>query len=290
MTTRQFKIYAPLQDFFWKGSDLELTPGLWIRRFSQKPDLQGLDETLTEDEKTEVFFYAEHWLTFNWTDGADTLSAEIVNLFLLALWIVKPTRSHVMIRFHVGDNDAEGDKCLSRLLDRFAWIPGITYDQFEDSDLQLVSSTYPVLQNICRASGRLNDALILTLTGCWSHQWQVALLCHAAAAEAILTYESGGGITNRLAYSYACLVATEDSEGSISRAARSNIMHGRTYKVPPSERLNILARFQGVLRTLWRHVLSSPQLITVLEGTDSSRKHWFLSRQHGYSRPRSQEG
>ena len=37
MMTRQFEIYAPLQDFCWNRVDFELTPGLRIRHFNQKP-------------------------------------------------------------------------------------------------------------------------------------------------------------------------------------------------------------------------------------------------------------
>jgi hypothetical protein len=292
MMTRQFEIYAPLQDFCWNGVDFELTPGLRIRKFTKKPDLQGLDATIADDEQTDAFFYAQHWLTFHWNEGNEPSPAETVNLALVALWLVKPTRSHVAFRFELGHEAAAGEKSRSRLFDRFAWVPSATHMEFDDSDLESASSYYPALRNICCAGSRLNDALILTLTGCWSHQWQAALICHAAAAEALLTYSTAQGITRRLATSYACLVETQSASRDAAYRAfrtlysvRSDIMHGRTHNVPPSERLPFLARFQDVLRMLWRAVISSPQVISVLEDSDAQREHYFSQLTSGYTPP-----
>lgn len=292
MTTRQFAIYAPLQDFCWNGGDFELTTGLRIRHFNQKPDLQGLDVTLSEDEQTDAFFYAQHWLTFHWNEGTEPSPAETVNLALVALWLVKPTRIHVAFRFQLGQGAAVGEKNRSRLFDRFAWVPGATHEEFDDSDLKSASLYYPALHGICCAGSRLNDALILTLMGCWSHQWQVALICHAAAAEALLTYSTGPGITRRLATSYACLVETQRvsrdaayGEFRTLYSVRSDIMHGRTHGVPSSERLPLLVRIQDVLRMLWRAVISSPQLISVLEDSDAKREAYFSQLTSSYTPP-----
>ena len=290
--TRQFEIYAPLQDFCWNGVDFELNPGLRIRHFNQKPNLQGLDAFITEDEKTDAFFYSQHCLTFHWNEGTEPFPAETVNFALVALWLVKRTRSHVALRFELGSKAAAGEKRLSRLFDRFAWMPSATPEEFDDSDLQSASSYYPALRDICCARGRLNDALILTLTGCWSHQWQAALICHAAAAEALLTYSTAPGITRRLANSYACLVETQRASRDAAYgefrtlySVRSDIMHGRTHNVPTSERLPFLVRFQDVLRMLWRAVISSPQVISVLEGSDAQREAYFSQLTSGYTPP-----
>jgi hypothetical protein len=216
----------------------------------------------------------------------------MVNLALVALWLVKPTRSHVAFRFQLGQEAAAGEKSRSRLFDRFAWVPGATHEEFDDSDPQSTSSYYPALRNICCAGSRLNDALILTLTGCWSHQWQAALICHAAAAEALLTCSTARGITRRLATSYACLVETQracrdaaNGEFRTLYSVRSDIMHGRVHNVPPSDQLPLLARFQNVLRTLWRVEISSPQLILVLDGSDTQREEYFSQLTSGHTPP-----
>lgn len=292
MMTRQFEIYAPLQDFCWNGVDFELTPGLRIRHFHQKPDLQGLNVTIAEDEQRDAFFYAQHWLAFCWNEGTEPSPAETVNLALMALWLVKTTRSHVAFRFELGQEAAAGQKRRSRLFDRFAWVPNATHEKFNDSDLRAASSYYPALRDICCAKSRLNDALILTLTGCWSHQWQSALICHAAAAEALLTHSTAWGITRRLATSYACLVeARKDcrdaayGEFCTLYSVRSDIMHGRSHNVPPSDRLPLLGRFQDVLRILWRAVISSPQTVSALEGSDAQREAYFSRLASGYTPP-----
>jgi hypothetical protein len=294
MQTSQFKIYAPLQNFFWRGTDFELAPGFWIKHFNQnqKPNLSGLDDHLSEDEKTDINTDASHWLTFHWNEGTEPCPAETVNLVLISLWLVKPTASHVAFRFKLGQGEGADKKGVSRLYDRFAWLPDDAHEGFADSDLQTLSLYYPALRDISYRRRRLNDALMLTLTGCWSHQWQAALICHAAAVEALLTYSTDPGITRRLAISYACLVETQNAgrntaynEFCALYSVRSDIMHGRSHNVPPSDRLPILGRFQNVLRTLWRKVISSPQLISILEDSDAQRDKYLSQLASGYTPP-----
>lgn len=291
MTTRQFNIYAPLQKFHWKGESFELSPGLSVKRFNEKPDLRGRDTTLAKDEQDSISS-AQHWLIFHWNEGTEPSPAETVNLVLLALWLVKPTKTYVAFRFQLGQDAATAENGIQRLLDRFSWVRGATHGEFENTDLHLASSYYRVLHALCCARGRLNDALVLTLAGCWSHKWQAALICHAAATEALLTYATGPGITRRLSTSYACLVETETLQRNAAfqefhglYTARSDIMHGRTHNVSATDRLPTLAKFQDVIRKLWRIVISSPLLVTALEGTDAQRKVYFQSLQSEYTPP-----
>lgn len=286
-----FDIYAPLNEFEWAGPDRELSSGIWLRRRTQRPDLRGLDTGLAQDEQ-DTISSADHWLEFPWDEGAAPSPAEIVNMTLLAFWLAKPTKTQVAYRFELGCGSAANTSRVCRLLDRFAWVPGITHTALEDSDLQSVAVHNQILRDLCRARGRLHDALVLTVTGCWSHKWQAALIAHAAAAEAILTYATGPGITRRLSTSFACLVETQPAdrdrafrEFASLYAARSDIMHGRTHNVAPADRLPTLARFEDILRRLWCAVLSSSQLIRVLEGTDAQRHAWFAAQAARYSPP-----
>ena len=284
-----FKIYAPLQEFSWNGKETELSPGLWIKRFGETPDLRGLDTTLGEDERDRLS-YAQHWLTFRWVEGTDPSPGETVNLVLLALWLVKPTKTHVAFRFRLPERPATAGEERTRVLDRFLWVQGATDDQFEDSDLRSASSHYTVLHSLCCARGRLNDALLLTLAGCQSHRWQIALVCHAAAAEALLTYDQGTGIARRLSTSYACVVEAQQAQRDAAfqefrslYKVRSDIMHGRTHKVSAADRLRTLVKFEDVIRKLWRGVISTPTLRNALEDTDAKRKEYFCSIQAGYT-------
>jgi hypothetical protein len=215
-----------------------------------------------------------------------------MNLVLLALWLVKPTKTHVAFRFHLGHEAAAVEKWRQRVLDRFAWVSGVTLNNFDDRDLRVAATYYPMLHDVCCARGRLNNALILTATGCWSHQWQAALISYAAAAEALLTYSTAPGITHRLATSYACLVETETARRDAAYgefralySVRSDVMHGRTHNVPPSDRLPFLARFQKLLRTVWWVALSSSKLIALLEDSDAQREAYFLPLTSSYTPP-----
>jgi hypothetical protein len=291
MNTRRFDIYAPLQEFDWDGKDFELAPGLWINRFRQPPDLCGLHERIAKEE-WENASNVGHWLTFCWTDGVVPCPAEIANLVLLSFWLVKPTTSHISYRFHIGRAGADHEQSAHRLLDQFDWVSGAIHPCFEDQDLQSASTFYAILAQLCCARGRLNDALCLTLSGCWSHRWQVALICYAAAAEAMLTYDTVKGITNRLAKSYACVTETLTAQRDAAFQefvdlydVRSDIMHGRTHNITANDRLPTLVRFRDVLRRLWQTVLSSPHLIAVLEGTDAQRKVLFQALEQDYAVP-----
>ncbi|MGH2359075.1 MAG: hypothetical protein ACRDGM_00810 [bacterium] len=287
----RFDIYAPLNEFEWAGLDFQLSPALSLRRRSQRPDLRGLDASLAQDEQDTISL-ADHWLEFQWDEGTTPSPAETVNMILLAFWLAKPTKMHVAYRFELGCGSAVNTNKVCRLLDRFAWVPGTTHVALDDSDIEAAAVHNRVLRDLCRARGRLNDALVLTLVGCWSHRWQTALISHAAAAEAILTYATGPGITRRLSTTYACLVEAQPADRDRAfrefvslYAARSDIMHGRTHNVAPPDRLPTLARFEEILRRLWRVVLSSPQLIHVLDDTDTQRQAWFAAREAGYSPP-----
>jgi hypothetical protein len=157
-------------------------------------------------------FGVTHWLTFHCNEGVHPSSGSIANLVLLSLWIANPSKTHVAFRFEIGQDTASKVKSVRCSLDRFQWIHGENYRNFEETDIQLAASFYIHLYSIHSTRGRLNDALLLMLAGCWSSFWQVALISHAAAAEAILTYSKDPGITRRLAMSYACSIESEAEE------------------------------------------------------------------------------
>lgn len=292
MTTHRFEVYAPLQDFHWSGDSLELTTGLWVKRFKEMPNLCGLDHWLTEDERHNIRGVT-HWLTFEWNEGSDVSPSDIINLFLLSLWLVKPTSTHIGFCFQIDPEPKADRQKFQRLHDRFAFLQSEVHRKFEESDLQISASFYSTLLTLYCARGRLNDALLLTITGCWSQGWQAALICHSAAAEALLTCCTGPGITRRLSTTYACLIETQKDKRDVAfkefnqlYSARSDIMHGRTYNVQAAARLPNLETFQSALRRIWSAVLLSPPLITALEGDDAQRKMYFQAQQDGYREPR----
>lgn len=177
-------------------------------------------------------------------------------------------------------------------MDRFAWIPGTIDPDITDDNLRLASSHYLALEALCEARGRLNNAMVLTVAGCWSHGWQTALICHAAAAETILTYATGRGLTRRLGTSYACLVASDTAGRDAAfkefvslYSARSDIVHGRMHNVAKADTLPTLLRFQNLLRRLWSVVLASGPLTAALELDDIGREAYLTPIQSGYTAP-----
>lgn len=291
--TRRFDVYAPLQDFYWSGQDQPFGSDVILKRFHSVPELSGLVSFVSKPEWDRAV-NSDHWLTFQWIDGTEVSPSEVINLFLLSLWLVKPIKSQVALRFQIGRDAAAAEKTMSRLLDRFAWIPGSIGPDISDEDVRKASSYYSKLEELCRTRGRLNNAMVLMVSGCWSHGWQTALICHAAAAETILTYATGRGLTRRMATSYACIVASDSpsrdaafAEFSTLYSARSDIVHGRMHNIARTDTLPTLLRFQNLMRRLWSAILVSNELLSALELDDAGRQAYLARIETGYTAPRS---
>lgn len=279
MSSRRFKVFAPLQNFCWAGDNFEIAPEIWIRRFEHFPaEHEILDTYLSYEEKTRAL-KVSHWLFFERNDDDIPYIGEIQNIFLLSLWIEKPTRTQVAWLYK-RSCDGMMDN-VSRALDRFNFIRGAVQSKIYDTDLECAASFYECLSRTCYKRGRLNNALLLTLSGCFSSHWQAALICFSAALEAILTY-SKTNVARRLALAYACLVESDvDKRVSAFRefeniySTRSEIMHGRSYDFVGQDPIFFLGQCQLVLRKLWRVVCSCPELMNKLEGSDEERESYF---------------
>lgn len=288
---RSFQIYAPLHDFCWQGHSYVFGSRVLLRRFAQTPDLSGLEAHVSKPEWDRVV-RSDHWLAFEWSGGEELSPAEVANLVLLSLWLVKPTRAQVALRFEIGHAEAAGEKKMSRVLNRFAWIPRAIDPDVSNEDIRQAATYYSKLEAICRRRGRLNNASVLTVTGCWSHGWQTALICYAAAAETILTFSKDHGLTRRLATSYACIVASESSTRDAAfidfmelYSLRSDVVHGRMHHIARSEALETLLRFQIMLRRVWVAVLGSQELLSALELDDAGRRAYLNGVEAGYKPP-----
>ncbi len=289
--THRFDVFAPLQDFYWPGRDFSFSPDVALNRRETPPELRGLEKHVSKPEWDRAL-NSRHWLEFQWIEDIEPSPSTVINLVLLSLWLVKPTRSQVALKFELGREEAENRATMSRLLDRFAWIPGTIDPDIGDEELRLAATYYAVLERLALSRGRLNNAIVLTVAGCWSHGWQTALICQASAAETILTYATGHGLTRRLGESYACIVEAETQQRHAAFAefvdlysARSDITHGRTHRIAPPDTLPTLLRFQNLMRKLWRAVLTSANHASELERDDAGREAYFRQIQSGYSAP-----
>lgn len=154
----------------------------------------------------------------------------------------------------------------------------------------MAASFLPALRTIRLADSRLSNALHLTLAGCRSFQWQVAIVCFAAAVEALLTCGERRRITHRLSLNYALLLGSEESERDRLYAEfsdlygkRSDVMHGKGYAMPAADKLPAVARFADALRGLWKAVLRRPTWIGELDRPDEHRKKLFERLRGSYA-------
>lgn len=277
-------VWAPLTEFSWSGTDVQLASDTWIRK--------AVPADLIDRKETEQFLSKEerdscretpHWLHLIRTIHDELSPAAAINSYLLALWIARPTATHVPIRF----THTQSEFSTVRMLDRFQWVPGTIADAVTDADLGVVTHILPALHDVYVGGRRLRNAIVLTFRGCVSAAWQVAFICFTAAVETMLTYSSKPGITERLARAYGRLMAGSalDRETAEERfkkvyAVRSDIIHGRIYdRARPERNLTDLAECSHLVRGLWRVVLESDQLRAALERDDTGRRSFLVEGQ-----------
>jgi hypothetical protein len=283
-------VLAPLNNFQWPGDEFNVEGLGTLMPTAAVPDLLTNCENPCGFQK-RVIQEARHWLSFQQQPQDVLKAAEKVNVFLLALWIVVPTRTQVRVHFKFEEDPKEAIPTCHH--DRFQWQKHGVREQVETQHLEQASGYIPGITNIYTARKRLRNALHLTFTGCQSKHWQVAYVCFSAAAEAILTYDTAPGITRRLSKSFACLTQEEKVERDTAYrefrrlyGVRSDIMHGRAAKCRcATQNLKCLAKFSDMLRELWQTVLSSPETIESLERCDDHRKEFFGNLQEGYDGP-----
>jgi hypothetical protein len=282
-------VFAPLSNFVWDGEEFAIKdfgnvePASHIAEIIRGP----LNVCDAENKQVEE---VTHWLSFDQQSADRLVPREKVNIFLLALWIAIPTRTHVRVRF-------EFQKDCPRPLvtcdhNRFHWTEGHPKDKVESEHLEQASSYIPRIRSTYLVNKRLRNALHLTFAGCISIHWQVAFICFSAAAEAIVAYAKDR-IGHRLSMAFACLTQHEKEERDAAYReflrlyyVRSDIMHGRAaHRSDFSKNRRELAKLTDVLRELWQTVFSSPRTLEALERGDDYRKEFFEDLQEGYDAP-----
>lgn len=278
-------VWAPLASFLWSGAERTIVKDTRVRlakEFHALGEHKEFKYALSEEEWDRCRTL-KHWLFFTHS-RSELLSAKAkMNAFLLSLWIARPTRNSIPLRFDISQSGRV--RTVSRVLERFQRIEGHVEEHVRSIDLATVATLILPLREIAGSRGRLKNALALTLRACVASDWQSAIVCFAAAAETILTYSSGPGLTKRLARAYARLVSadltlTGDTEQLFERLyrVRSAIVHGRAHdRVNQSENLETLALHADAIRRLWSSVLRSPNVRAALDGTDEQRAALFES-------------
>lgn len=272
--------FVPLIDFPWQGEEKTLAQGVTIRRRTGLEFADDFDDEL-RDFPRWVLENANLSLEISSDNQLGLEASQIVQLFLFSLWIVSPTNTRARFRFVRSD---AGSTSITEYLDHFHGSHCDELAEFTEADLDIVEEILPVLAGI--TEGRIYTAIVMAIAGCESVRWKVSYLCHAASLETLLTYESGHGITRRLAEAYSCLVEDETprrnsafQEFSELYGVRSDIIHGQRYGATDSEEnLALLVRFQELARTLWRVVLSRKDVREALNDDDQTRKGLIRDR------------
>jgi hypothetical protein len=282
----ELHVWAPLASYLWSGSERTIVKDTRVRlakEFYALGEHKEFKYALSEEEWNRCRT-VRHWLFFTHSRSEPLSAKAKMNAFLLSLWIARPTRTNIPFRFDISESGRV--RTVSRVLERFQWVERHVEEYVRNVDLAKVAALIQSVREIAGSRGRLKNALALTLRGCVASEWQSAIVCFAAASEAMLTYSSGPGMTKRLARAYARLVSTDptltgDSEEHFERLyrVRSDIVHGRAHdRANQSENLEALALYADAIRRLWSSVLLSPNLRAALDGTDEQRAALFDAR------------
>jgi|GEM_PF-1450478 len=298
---KKYIALAPLSGFSWKGELIECSLfNMKIIRYFDLPDLHKLENELSSSEQNMIRSVT-HWLTFEYEVSENFNQSNIIILFLIGLWLAVPTKTHVRLIFKFSAESEDGkERGLIRCFEHFQWIKGQISKNVSTDQIKETFENIKLIRAIILKKKRLWNALVLTAAGCMTIRWQVAFINFSSAVETILTYNKGGGITKRLAKSYACL--TEKGKRKRNReyrrfiklyGIRSDIVHGRGHKLRKTKnksveerRIEYLDDFSNLLRKLWICVLSNKSVVKELEKRDSSREVFFQRTENGYSPPK----
>ena len=286
--------YFPYQD-----QTIQKHKILEINQFKDLPKLKGLERELSKAEFDELKSAPYWWLTFEYDKGKLLDASDITILFLVALWLEVPTKTHAMHLFEFSADKNSEEKTFTRCLDQFQWNRKQVVRDITSENIENAFRNFDLLIPIWKRKKRLSDALIMTVAGCMSYRWQIAYISFASAVETLLTYQERQGITKRLAKSYACLMETSIKRRNAEYRnfrqlykIRSDIIHGRIRRIAKTtehkadKRLALLADFSSLLRNLFGKILVNKSIVSELEKGDNSRKQFFDKIEMGYNPPK----
>lgn len=275
------KYTAPLFDFPWRGQDMRIADDLQIGRVDKEAIFTQYRQGLSEVDQ-QYCRLEDHWLILDHDPNAELKPSEVMNLFLISLWVCKPTRTFLAYRFRT---QPWGD--VVRLLDRFQWVNVPQDMEITDVELQRAAQFLRLLREAVVSSPRMKAALLLTLQGCMAKQWQVAFVCLTSAAEALLVYsDARNRLVERLALAFAVLVADSPQEMAGLRGrfetlykVRSKIVHEGAYRRDDTaQNLNDLAEFEGLLRRLLEKILTDQEIRDAIKGNNTARQRLLKVR------------
>lgn len=276
---------APLVDFPWRGGDFDLAGGVAIRRRSGDDLLAEFREQVDGLVRSS-FESSTYSLEVDDENEYGLRPSEIVQLFLLAAWIVVPRGTYVAFRFK-----READAVtISHYLDRFQGIPDqLAQEDWLRTDLQSVAEVMAALGHAARSRGRVYMAATMAVAACEAVRWRVSYLCQAVSLETLLTYRHGRDLKRQLSIAFAALVTTDPGERQSAYEefrdvykVRSRMVHGEIGDVSSAENIARLAGIQRVARQLWKVISGERDVLAALELEDVARRTFIEGRCAGW--------
>jgi hypothetical protein len=283
----KIEVWAPLIAFDWTGTERKIGSDTKIVEGSRYThyDTPAITQFLSEEERDECRT-TRHWLWFSRSAHSTISPGARANAFLLALWVARPTPTYIRVRFHHNDF---GDHGATRVLDRFTWIGGQVFESGSDDDLDVVARLLPRVRACYQATARLRNALVLTVRGCTTRDWQVAFMCFTAAMTSLLRHTGRRPLIERLARGYGQLVSRSSPKGLPDtrefvrlHGIGTQSFLGRGNELSDGEEnLRNLKLMADVSRAIWSKILESSRLRNALETSDMERARLFKSLRAG---------
>ncbi|MDC8012946.1 HEPN domain-containing protein [Tahibacter soli] len=279
MSSSDYIGYAPLYHFSCDCESFAITPDVYIQRLVGNDDVE-LNE-LTTHERSKLSYDVQYWLVVK--DAASKHSLQVrVNDWMLALWVVRPTRLELRFLFK---NFPDGRKGFSRLCPIDWNREDVEHGPFTSTELHQAQKVFAVFESITPES-RLGMALSLTYEAISQHRWHAGIVLYSAAVETLLTNDRKERVTLQLAKAYSALVAPGAADRSKAEKAlraayvvRSDIVHGRNQlEEKNNERLRALALWAAITRDIWQVVVVEPAALQALQDTDPVRKAFLDKR------------
>ena len=252
------------------------------------PDLDILSEHLSPLSLTQHKHQVYYWLKLEGDYGYKEFK-ELIQIFQITLWIVKPTKTYVSF---VSDFKANVvDRKFCNFLYRFGNIPNHSFYGYNETDLKQIKLFYPLVKK-CYSINRLKTALVFNFNGSISNFWESTYILYVSAFETLLNHKSDWWIKKKLSWAFAILTESEEvkrqSAFDIFRdiyKIRSEILHGETSNDKYNDgELNLeeLAKCRDMLRKLWQAILNSEKTINKLSGNDITRRDYFKINVNGW--------
>ena len=283
--------YCPLVGFKlnWKvdfENNREVSNDITIISKRDLPELSILSDCLTEKVISQYENQVHYWL---YLKKKYSEVEEVINIFQLTLWIIKPTEYHINFISNLAKDNRE--RKYRYLLSRFIPIFNHFEYEYDSNDLLKLKMFFPILMDLYKEK-RFKNSIVFNFHGCITNSWEAAYILYTTTFESLLSEGSRYGIKKKLAWAYAVLTETENEKRQIAfenfrdiYQIRSEILHGESFKDKHGNKdinLEKLAKCRDMLRNLWKVILESKEIIEKLSGDDKVRIDYFKEIANGW--------